>query len=1054
MEQRVALLVALLLAASLAPVIQAQAGTDGSTSTPAVLQIRPVLSPGSFDLQPSGPTWNPGETVQFEIGVRNPSDHPINVTVGDPPLDFGIRDVFGSRVTNASVSPVVQPGQTLHLEAHGGHAKVADVEWDPADHFATWGTVVVYYAAEAHMDLAGGARLTDHQPFQVERADLRVDAYGQFPGTTLPTFSGMDVPVTLKNVGDDAIAGAFRFTVRDGPDAAPLYRSGDRAKVTLQPGDTVDATWTPGGEIGSGTYLVRAILAGNGTRWVDEFPVELHAGPQVVPVPTVTTDQARYDTGDRARFNVTLRNPNSDAMTLEFPSGQEFDILLRRPDGTTLRWSDDAAFDQSFHRRTVPAGGTLTWHANMTVDQSGAYEAVGVVPTSNHGRLKSIPHPFFVGPGSGLDEPRRTCTGAESTRLSISLTDAQGASRAAFRPGQAVHVNLVNTADVAYEGGAVMRITTLDGRVLTEDRLPDDRRLHPDRAWTFVWDQTGPDGDPVANGSYVAEVSARDGRVAMEFDVGDPTGSSGSSSGVIAGTTCSYEVPGYYHVLDVTTDKVRYDRGETVRIDYGADQPLKGEVTLSILDASRRAVFETTVRLNTTLDADETATFTWDQTRTDGTQVRDGFYVVRVQAAGLSGESPLLVGEVTGLARPEQGYDVVKPTTPHHVTAWDQASIDGVVETYGHQYVTWFTRVSDARRSALDAAKARGLHGAIQYDGSLAEGTYVTFNFDESTGRITAYSIAPGGESPTTMFTSVAPRPYQGLQSGTTVEGLSVTNPMVAGPLFAHLAEAGMINVHDAPRGTLMVRTAEDKQVDFTLAEGFTASRSDDGNCVDVRGPLDGSVCVLGDGEVRVTDNVVSVQLAAGSQLMAFAQPTGARSTLVDRGIAEGRVGAEVSVVDSDASQPVVYTPGFRRIETNPVTEDGRTVGVNVVVDKATPEGTVLVFKVDKSVVNASSPRDVLVELDGEEIPRASSLRSVLNPADTSEARYVVILGQDDILEVAAYVPHFSERTVTIQSVAEALEDPAIRQAVIQGALVAAVVTLAAAVAVFRKPDR
>lgn len=1052
--ERTALIVAcLLLTVSLAPA----AGASATTSGPElVLDVRAVSDGSDTSLTTTigRQTFRPDATVTFRIVLRNVGDQAAEVTLGDPPYRFTVRDVFGAPVTNGTVESSADAGQQLTVEA-GSTARVAEIAWEPREQFDAWDGVVVYDRAEASVAL-DDRRLTAELPFKVEQEGLLVDAYGQFPGAEMPVFEGMDAPVTLRNLADRELAGRFSFTVRD---SGGSVFTAEARQVTLGPSgggsDTVQGTWDlrsdAGNLVGSGTYLIDARLRTDNGTHRDAFPVEVHAGPQIQPVPTVRTDRTHHAPGDTVNLTLTLGNPTSEPMTLEFPTGQRFDFVMTLPDGSKQRWSEGKAFTQEVSRRTLAGGETINWTAEMSLpgNQTGIAEVVGIVTTREP--IRSLPHPFVIGPFDPR-EPFRTCKGGTSTQLSISLTDASGASHGVFAPGQAVHVHLVNTGEDVYEDGASVQIQRRSGEVLFEDEMPADKRLHPGRAWTFVWDQTDASGRQVANGSYVAVVAAEGGRVGMELDVGPTAGRSGSSSGTIAGTECSYETTSYYQTLDVSTDKHRYAPGEPVTVRYGADQPLKGLVELTILDGRRRVVHETSARLNTTLAAGERATFTWEQRTDAGEPAGTGFYVVRVEVSGLSGETPLLVGDGPGLVQPEAGYEVVRPDPRAGMPAWDEGSLRSAADAYGQTYARWFTKLADQRQRLLEEAARRGLHGAFSYDGEVVEGRHVTFRFDEADGRIHAYSVAPGAESPVTVFPTITTRPYHGLESGATAKGLSLPNPAIVGPTFVHRGQSAQIVVHDRPRAQLMVQAAEPRTVDLTLADAFSArADSTDRNCAAVVGPVNATICVMGGGEIRVADSVVSVEMDAGSQLMVFGRSPERSDLLLEQGISEGRVGAEVAIAGPDSSQPFIYTPGFRQITTDPVRRDGETVGVEVLVDKADPAGTVLVFDLDPAMLEAADPREVVVQLDGETLPRASSLSSVLSPTD-DEPKYVVVLAEDNV-QVAVQVDHFSERTITIQSLAEAVQDPLIRMRILQSALVAGVVTLAAAAAAFRRSE-
>lgn len=1102
---RAALLVLLLafvmVTATVPPTVVADGDSTDTASTPtaqpapststtsaegsAVLAVTVAAADGdsSFDdLDLSGvPTFQPSDDLVFAVELRNPGSEDVTHTLShDRVFSFAVQDVFKQDLDatwTVQLADGIEPGATVTVPANGGSVRLGEASWDPAVYFEPWDSVVAYHGARASAALDGGDRTVEARTFfRVEPAGLPVDAYGSsqlFPGLADSYFSGQTVPVNLQNRADGTVSGTFDFAVR-GP-AGRLFGSAPRAGVTLDPGEEVSASWDQtdahGDPLPAGTYLVRARLTlDDGTKRFDEFPVTLHRGPQVTPVPAVTTDRGVYAPGETVRFTVSLTNPNPDPFTLEFGSGQEVDVVVTRPDGTTWRWSDDRSFTQATHSRTLSPGETVTWTLEGTFDQAGAHRVVGQVTTK--ARLETPTPAFFHVGADGDGTGGTTCTGSETTELGISLTDADGRDRDAFFPGEPVHVHLVNTGDATFSGPASLRIFDVSaGVAVHEQALPSDRSIRPGQAWTFVWDQTGPDGRQVPDGQYAAEVATASGSVAVGLTVGDHASTDGttdgtSSGGTISGSTftCTYSVPGYYYALEVTTDAHVYPVNGTVTVRVRPADDLKGTVRLTILDARRQVVHDAAVRVNTTLPAGETMRLTWDQRGLDGAAVPEGFYVARVEAGGLVGEAPFFVGAFRDVPFGDAGpYDSFTARSGAFVLPWDDDALAGTTEAYGRAYFQWFLRSQEDRDRLARQARASGLHGAFDWDGRVAEGTYVSFSYDAEAGRAASYSVAPDGGAPQPLFSSVAVRPFVHVPSGTTVEGTTVVNPLVAGPAFVHAGQRAMVQAVDVPEGVLMIRSADAKQVDLVLAEGLSArvaaDPGDDGerNCVEVTGRLTGRVCVLGGGEVRVAANVISVELAAGSQLLAAVLPEDLPSrerTLLAEGVADGRVGAEVSVSDADAAQPVLYAPGFERVGSRPaLAEDGRRVGVEVVVDRARHEGTVLVFKVDRDLLNVTRPEDVGVLLDGEPIPRATSVTSILNPVDPDEARYVVVLAADGVVEVLVHVPHFSERTLTIQDLADLARQPAFQLALLQAFLVAAVVTLAAAVAVFRGKD-
>lgn len=1026
MVRRTALVVVCLLAASFAPLVPAQTTSEDQLR----LGVTVTAADGSVSAS-LVPTFHPDETIRFTFTVTNTGDQDVTLSRDEARADLQVGDLFGGTALTAASDP----GGPVEIPA--GHQRtVGNVTWDPSGHFDGWSSthdaVVSHLTASA--SLHGVDTNATPQPFVVEERGLTVDAYDEPLGTFIvPYFPDGDteVPVNVQLDRDDPIEGDLSFVVRDAD--GTVYTSDVVEDVTLNTTHPVASTsWGMIADddvvVAGGTYLVQAsVVADDGTRHRDAFPVEVRSLDEVFTHPIVTTDRSFYRAGDTVRINVTVQNPTDQARRLEFPTGQQVDAVVTRPNGSTWRWSDDRAFTQAETSRVVDAGSSVTWTVNFTLGDdagSGSYRVEGIVTTEEP--RESLPAAFHV----GFEHQEPTCTGGETTDLGISLTDVDRNGRSTFAPGETVVVNLVNRADQVYDRGARVEIVDASGRMVFTEELARGVAIHPGSAHTIDWDQRMGEGTPAPNGSYRVAVTTPGGQVGFGFEIGDPSGSSGSSTGRIQGTSCTFEVPGYLHALSVQPDRPRYDPGENVTVRYRSDRQIDGQVVFTVLTPDREVVYRAATVHEEPLPGGSSDRFVWPQRTADGDPVDEGFYILRVAAGSRVGEAPVLVGEPGLGPLPLDGQTVrIDPRTRFHQD-WSDDRIERSASAYGRHY-------------AEILQEGRGADGGFTTDGDLVQGRYVSFSFDED-GRVTGYSVAPEGRQQSTVFSTITVRPYEAASGGPR-PGVSLPNPILVGPNFVHRAELGMTHAVDSPRGPLMLRAAEDKTVDFTLDDGYSATvRDGDDNCVDVTGNRSLGICIHGGGQIQVTGSVVRAEMTRGSQLMVVNFPSDPAGSAITRGITDGAVGAEVVVgANGSAARQVQYGPGLGI--------DSRSLpgGVQLTVDRDVDAGTCVLVEVPKERLETSRLEEIRVSLDGEELPRATNLQALLDRCGQADGgSYVGIAGEDPQLMIS--VPHFSERQITVQNVAEVVQSPQFQLAVAQAFLVAAVVTLAAGVAVFR----
>lgn len=99
---------------------------------------------------------------------------------------------------------------------------------------------------------------------------------------------------------------------------------------------------------------------------------------------TLTSDKTTYRSGETVRFTITARNTSQQAVTLQFNSGQNFDITAKKhlkTDSPILwQWSHDKMFTMALRQVKFAPGEKQTWTA--TWDQTDSEG--NILPRGNY----------------------------------------------------------------------------------------------------------------------------------------------------------------------------------------------------------------------------------------------------------------------------------------------------------------------------------------------------------------------------------------------------------------------------------------------------------------------------------------------------------------------------------------------------------------------------------------------------------------------------------------------------------------------------------------------
>ncbi|MDX1981903.1 MAG: BsuPI-related putative proteinase inhibitor [Bryobacteraceae bacterium] len=111
----------------------------------------------------------------------------------------------------------------------------------------------------------------------------------------------------------------------------------------------------------------------------------------------LTLDRASYPAGTPMLTRITLHNTGDDPLNLVFPSGQDFDIVMRNDKGEQVyRWSDGKAFTLAI--REVRFKGERNWVEQLALTlPQGNYTATATLAVQGARYESTVP--FVVGPG-------------------------------------------------------------------------------------------------------------------------------------------------------------------------------------------------------------------------------------------------------------------------------------------------------------------------------------------------------------------------------------------------------------------------------------------------------------------------------------------------------------------------------------------------------------------------------------------------------------------------------------------------------------------------------
>ncbi len=299
-------------------------------------------------------------------------------------------------------------------------------------------------------------------------------------------------------------------------------------------------------------------------------------------------------------------------------------------------------------------------------------------------------------------------------------------------------------------------------------------------------------------------------------------------------------------------------------------------------------------------------------------------------------------------------------------------------------------------------------------DDDKLNGKYVSFEYNDSTGEITNFTL--GG---TPVFSSILIDDWSPVikHSGSEIrfemKSKSDNDEEEDG------LERITLEIHDNPNGLIKVDVKGTRNLTFVLADDISGKVNDPKNAVNLSGALNGTLVQIGHengtvdfstgGNKNFTANVTDAKLMFRTHpVTVMTQAQSNHRNQVTAGIMAGDVGAEVDIEDRDSSSTVVYDSlniSIEQVENN-------TVSINISSELS--QGTTVSLSVSSDILEVIQEENVTILFDGEQIQMADNYDDIMNPDDDDGgAEYLVVVGSEDV-EVLVSIPHFSAHSITI----------------------------------------
>ncbi|MBC2698363.1 MAG: PepSY domain-containing protein [ANME-2 cluster archaeon] len=299
-------------------------------------------------------------------------------------------------------------------------------------------------------------------------------------------------------------------------------------------------------------------------------------------------------------------------------------------------------------------------------------------------------------------------------------------------------------------------------------------------------------------------------------------------------------------------------------------------------------------------------------------------------------------------------------------------------------------------------------------DDDKLNGKYVSFEYNDSTGEITNFTL---GATP--VFSSILIDDWSPVikHSGSEIRFEMKSKSDIDDDEDG--LERITLEIHDNPNGLIKVDMKGTRNVTFVLSDDISGEVNDAKNAVNLSGALNGTLVQIGhengtvdfstDGNKNFTANVTDAKLMFRTHpVTVMTQAQFNHRSRVTAGIMAGDVGAEVDIEDGNSSSTVVYDSlniSIEQVENN-------TVSINISSELS--QGTTVSLSVSSDILEVIQKENVTILFDGKQIQMADNYDDIMNPDDDDgAAEYLVVVGSEDV-EVLVSIPHFSAHSITI----------------------------------------
>lgn len=259
-------------------------------------------------------------------------------------------------------------------------------------------------------------------------------------------------------------------------------------------------------------------------------------GTSATPTPTpvsqpislaLSTDKTSYESGETIRFTMTLRNNTTETKTLNFTSGQTFDIVAANTMNSAepaWQWSRGRLFTQALRDETLAAGESKSYDAAWNGKNArgqfvmGQFDASATLKTRDG--IESPTVRFDISPKKATPTPSATLNATPTPNATPKLQFSLATNKTTYKKGEAIKfmMTLKNTTSQTqsyqFNGGQSFDIDVLttDGRLLWRwskgkmfTMMIRGRMLPAGESQVFneTWNAKKTDGKTLASGTYL-----------------------------------------------------------------------------------------------------------------------------------------------------------------------------------------------------------------------------------------------------------------------------------------------------------------------------------------------------------------------------------------------------------------------------------------------------------------------------------------------------------------------------------------------------------------------